>query len=169
MTEVAIFNRRYTSFNSNGTTVFLVNGGGVTTDAQSIIDFTAGEALNQGEFVYVSGVSVFKASALSGIASTNYEVIGVTAESAPLGSGVSVNVDDVAIILDANITADVTLIPGERYYLSKYTGQITRYSTASGFVSNSGTNQYQVLAPVGVALSTSELEVEIQPPVILYS
>ena len=96
MTEVAIFNRRYTSFDSSGTTVFLVNGGGVTTDAQSTLDFTAGEALNQGDFVYISGVSVFKASALSGIAPTNYEVIGVTAESAPLGSGVSVNVDDVA-------------------------------------------------------------------------
>lgn len=169
MTEVAIFNRRYTSFDSSGTTVFLVNGGGVTTDAQSTLDFTAGEALNQGDFVYVSGASVFKASALSGISPVNYEVIGVTAESALVGSGVSVNVDDVAIILDANITADSALVPGERYYLSKYTGQITRYSTASGFVSNSGTNQYQALAPVGVALSTSELEVEIQPPVILYS
>jgi hypothetical protein len=169
MTEVAIFNRRYTSFDSSGTTVFLVNGGGVTTDAQSTLDFTAGEALNQGDFVYISGVSVFKASALSGIAPTNYEVIGVTAESAPLGSGVSVNVDDVAVMLDANITADVALITGEKYYLSKYTGQITRFSTASGVVSNSGDNQYQVLAPVGTALSTSELKVEIQPTVILYS
>jgi hypothetical protein len=169
MAEVAIFNRKYTSFNSGGTTVYLVNGNGVTTTVQSTQEFTAGEALSQGNFVYVSGTSVFKASALSGLAPDNYEVIGVTAESAPTGSGVSVNIDDVAVVLSQNITADSALIPGERYYLSKYTGEITRYSTASGIISNSGTNQYQVLSSVGTAVSTSELAIEIQPPIILYS
>ena len=68
-----------------------------------------------------------------------------------------------------NVTADVSLVPGEFYYLSKYSGQITRYATASGLVSASGTNEYQVSVPVGFAVSNSELNVEIQPPVILYS
>jgi hypothetical protein len=67
------------------------------------------------------------------------------------------------------LTADVSLVPGNYYYLSKFSGQITRYSTASGTVSASGTDQYQVAVPVGYAVSNSELDVEIQPPIILYS
>jgi len=59
------------------------------------------------------------------------------------------------------------LVPGEYYYLSKYTGQLTRYTTASGSITASGTDNYQALVGLGVALSTTELEVEIKPPTLL--
>jgi hypothetical protein len=82
---------------------------------------------------------------------------------------VAVILDDVAVLGSANITAESTLVPGEYYYLSKYSGQVTRYSTASGVISASGTNQYQALVGIGTALSTTELEVEIDVPVLIYS
>lgn len=169
MTERAIFNRRYTSYTPGSTTVWLVNGGGVSTIPSSTEEFTVGAEMDQGSAVYVSGSFVFPATALSGQADFKNKVIGFTSEYGYAASGVAVNLDGVVVIQDKNITADVALITGEKYYLSKYTGQITRFSTASGVVSNSGDNQYQVLAPVGTALSTSELKVEIQPTVILYS
>jgi hypothetical protein len=170
MTDRAIFNRKYTSFVSgSGTSVFLINGAGVTTQLSPTQSFTAGETLIQGAFVYVSGTSVFKASSLSGLASSRYAVIGATAAAANVGNSVEVNLDSVVVLSASNITAETSLIPGQVYYLSKYSGQVTRFSTTSGQVSNSGTFQYQVSAPVGQALSTTELEIEIQPPIILYS
>lgn len=169
MADRAIFNRKYTSFTSGGTQVWLVNGAGVTTTFPTTQTFTAGQNLIQGQVVYVSGTSVFSATALSGVPSTNYEAIGITAASAGSSSGVAVILDDVAVLSSANITAESALIPGEYYYLSKYTGQVTRYSTTSGVISASGTNLYQALVGIGIALSTTELEVEIDTPVILYS
>lgn len=169
MAEKSIFNRRYTSYTPDSTTVWLVNGGGVATTAASTQQFTAGIEMNQGAAVYVSGTYVFPATALSGEAPFKNKVIGFTAEYGYAASGVAVNLDNVVTIQDNNITADSALIPGQKYYLSKYTSQITRFTSASGAISNSGTDQYQVLAPVGTAVSTAELEVEIQPTVILYS
>lgn len=164
-----IFARSFQSVNSGGTDVWVLDGQGVSLSLPESQSYTAGETLIQGDFVYVSGTSVFKASALSGIANFNYGVIGATTVAAPAGSGVSVSTDGIVSIGNENVTADVSLVPGEYYYLSKYDGQITRYATASGLVSASGTNQYQVSVPVGYAVSNSELDVEIQPPVILYS
>ena len=79
----------------------------------------------------------------------------------------AVNVDDVVVVSAANITAETTLVPGEYYYLSKFTGQLTRYTTASGSITASGTDQYQALVALGKAFSTTELEVEISPPTLL--
>ena len=169
MPDRAIFNRKYTSFTPAGTQVWLVNGAGVTTTFPTTQTFTAGENLIQGQVVYVSGTSVFSATALSGVPAVRYEAIGVTSASAGTSSGVAVILDDVAVLGSANITAESTLVPGEYYYLSKYSGQVTRYSTASGIISASGTNQYQALVGIGTALSTTELEVEIDVPVIIYS
>jgi hypothetical protein len=169
MTDRAIFNRKYTSFTPGGTQVWLVNGAGVTTTFPTTQSFTAGQNLIQGQVVYVSGTSVFSATALSGVPPAEYAAIGITAASAGISSGVAVILDDVAVLSSANITAESTLIPGEYYYLSKYSGQVTRYSTASGVISASGTGQYQVLAGIGTALSTTELEVELETPVIIYS
>jgi hypothetical protein len=169
MADRAIFNRKYTSFTPGGTQVWLVNGAGVTTTFPTTQTFTAGQNLIQGQVVYVSGTSVLSATALSGVPSTNYGAIGITAASAGSSSGVAVILDDVAVLSSANITAESALIPGEYYYLSKYTGQVTRYSTTSGVISASGTNLYQALVGIGIALSTTELEVEIDTPVILYS
>ena len=168
MTTRSIFNRRYSSFNSGTQEVYLVNGAGVVASLSSSSSFVAGQALIQGATVYVSGTKVFNASALSGIASFNYGAIGITATSAAVNSGVLVILDDVATLSASNITAETSLVPGQPYYLSKYPGQVTRFTTTSGSVTNSGTNQYQALVLVGTALSTAELEVEINSPVILF-
>ena len=167
MADRAIFNRKYTSFTPAGTEVYLINGAGITTSRPTTQNFTAGANLIQGEVVYVSGALVFPASAVSGIASFNFGAIGVTAASAGVTSGVAVNVDDVVVVSAANITAETTLVPGEYYYLSKFTGQLTRYTTASGSITASGTDQYQALVALGKAFSTTELEVEILPPTLL--
>ncbi len=164
-----IFARSFQSFNSGGTDVWVLDGEGVSLTLPAAQSYTAGETLIQGDFVYVSGTQVFKASAISGVASFNYGVVGATTQAAPTGSGVAVSTDGIVSIGSANLTADVSLVPGNYYYLSKFSGKITRYSTASGTVSASGTDQYQVAVPVGYAVSNSELDVEIQPPIILYS
>ena len=164
-----VFARSFQSVNSGGTDVWVLDGEGVSLSLPESQSYTAGETLIQSDFVYVSGTSVFKASALSGVAAFNYGVIGATTVAAPAGSGISVSTDGIVSIGNENVTANVSLVPGEFYYLSKYSGQITRYATASGLVSASGTNEYQVSVPVGFAVSNSELNVEIQPPVILYS
>ncbi len=139
-------------------------GGGSSSERT----FTAGDSLIQGDIVYVSGVSVYKASALSGLAPFSYNVVGASKGAATAGNPVSVILDGEAAITSNTITAESSLVPGEQYYLSKYSGQITRYSTASGLVSNSGTFQYQALVPVGRATTTTQLEVEIQPAIILF-
>lgn len=167
MTERAIFNRRYTDFTPGGTQVWLVNGAGVTTSAASTQDFTAGADLIQGQVVYVSGTYVLPASAASGVAPDQYQAIGITAAAASTSATVAVNLDDIAVVSDANITADSVLVPGAFYYLSQYDGQLARYSTASGTVT--AASGYAALVNLGLALSTTELHVEIQPPVDLYS
>jgi hypothetical protein len=167
MANRAIFNRKYTSFTPGGTEVYLINGAGVTTTFPATQTFTAGANLIQGQVVYVSGALVFPASALSGLAAFNFGAIGVTAASAGVTSGVAVNLDDVVVVSAANITAESALIPGEYYYLSKFNGQLTRYTTASGSITASGTDQYQALVTLGKALSTTELEVEVLPPTLL--
>jgi len=164
-----IFARSFRSFNPGGGEVWVLDGEGVSLTPPASQSYTAGETLIQGDFVYVSGTEVFKASALSGIAPTNYGVIGATTEAALVGSGVSVSTDGIVSIGGANVTAETGLVPGNYYYLSKYDGQITRYSTASGLVSASGSNEYQASVAVGYAVSNSELDVEIQPPIILNS
>lgn len=165
MTDRAIFNRRYTSFTPGSTEVWLANGAGVTTTLSSTQEFTAGSNLIQGEVVYVSGTYVLPASAASGVAPEVYNAIGITAASAGVSSGVAVNLDDIAVVGDANITAEAALVPGQYYYLSKYDGQLTRYATASGEVT--AASGYAALVNVGLALSTTEIQVEIEAPVVL--
>lgn len=168
MTDRNIFNRSYTSFDSSGSEVWLVNGGGITSNYTSPYVLFAGEDLIQGDVVYASGAGVaVKAAALSGIDSNFYYPIGVAATSATTGTEVQINLDGVVVIADANITAETQLVPGRDYFLSKYVGQITQYSTASGVIIASGTNQYGASVRIGRAVSPSELEVEIQPPILL--
>ncbi len=170
MTTRNIFNRSYTSFTSNGSQVWLVNGGGTTSSYTSPYTIFAGENLIQGDVVYTSGNSLaVKATALSGVNSAFYYPIGVAASSATAGTEVEVNLDGVFVVTSANITGGTQLVPGTDYFLSKYKGQITPYSTGSGIISASGLNQYGASVRVGRALSTSELEVEIQPPISLVS
>lgn len=167
MTERNIFNRRYTDYTPISTQVWLVNGDGVTTNPARTQSFTAGSNLVQGQAVYVSGVYAVPASAASGVAPEQYQVVGITTAAATALDPVEVNLDDIAVVGAANITAETVLVPGQYYYLSKYEGQITRYATASGVVSASG--GYVASVNMGLALSTTELSLEIQPPSTLYS
>lgn len=165
MTDRAAFGRRYSSYQPAGTQVWLLNGTAVSTTAPTTQTLTAGANLIQGTVVYVSGVYALPASAASGVASTNYQVIGVTAEAASVDASVSVVLDSTAVVGGANITAETALVPGEYYYLSKYSGELVRYSTASGVIT--AASGYAALVSIGQALSTSELEVEIESPVVL--
>jgi hypothetical protein len=106
------------------------------------------------------------ASAASGVAAENYNAIGITAAAGPVSETVPVVLDDTVIISSYNITAESSLTPGQYYFLSKYTGEITRYTTTSGLITASG--GYAALVYIGQALSSSELQVEIEPPVVLY-
>lgn len=166
MTSRSIFNRKYTDYNPAGEQVWLVNGAGVVTTPITTQSFTAGSSLIQGDVVYVSGIYVLPASAASGVDSSNYNVIGITVESASGLSPVTVTLDDVATLSPSNLVDDTQLIPGEYYYLSKYSGRLTRFNTASGSVT--AANGYGVLVTVGQALSPSELQLEIESPVTLY-
>lgn len=166
MTTRAIFNRQYTDYSPGGQQVWLVNGAGVTTSAVKTQAFTAGAALIQGDVVYVSGTYVLPASAASGVSPDKYAAIGITAEAAASSATVNVILDDTAVISDLNIAAETALVPGQYYYLSKYDGQITRYSTASGVIT--AASGYAAVVGIGQALSTTELQVEIEPPVVLY-
>lgn len=132
--------------------------------------FTAGETLNQGEVVYVSGLSVFKASALSGIAPFNYQAIGIVENTQQISAGnpCSIVLNGETIVSGAAIVDSTFLTPGQTYYLAKYPGKVTPYSSASGFVTNSGTDQYQALVVLGKATTSQHLDVEIEPPIILF-
>ena len=167
MTDRAIFNRIYTSFTPGSTPVWLVNGAGVTTTPVSTREFTAGEDLIQGQVVCLSGTYAVSASAASGVDAYLNNAVGITSVAASGASPVTVVLDDIAVVNDVNITAESSLTPGQYYYLSKYTGELTRFTTASGTVTASG--GYGVLVNLGIALSTSEIHVEIQPPIDLYS
>ena len=165
MTERAIFNRKYESFVPGSQLVWLLNGAGVTTTPITTQDFTAGDTLIQGQVVYVSGTYVLPATAASGISIDRYNAIGVTTEPAAVSANVAVSVDDVVVVSSANLTDATQLVPGQYYYLSKFTGQLTSYVTNSGSVTSSG--GYGALVTIGKALSPTELKVEITPPLYL--
>lgn len=167
MTDRAIFNRKYTDYTPSSTQVWIINGAGVTTIPIRSQTFEAGTNLIQGEVVYVSGTQVFPATAASGVDSYKYNAIGITVASAGFSSGVAVNFDDIAVITPSNLTGESQMVPGQYYYLSKYAGQITQYVTASGSVTASG--GYGALVSMGLALSPTELQLEIAQPVVLYS
>jgi hypothetical protein len=164
VTDRAVFNRRYTSFTPGTTQVWLVNGAGVTTSPASTISFTAGTDLEQGEVVYVSGTYVLPASAASGTAPELWAAIGLTSEAASASASVQVVLDDIAIVSSGNLIHETSLTPGQYYCVSNIAGRLTSINPPSG-ISSSGT--YSALTTVGLALSSSELHVEIQSPVIL--
>lgn len=167
MTDRAVFGRRYTSYQPAGSEVWLLNGTAVSVSPARTQDFTAGTNLIQGQVVYVSGVYVLPASAASGVAPEQFNAIGITADSATATQSVPVVLDDIAVVSDVNITADSALVPGQYYYLSQYDGELTQYSTASGTVT--AASGYGALVSLGIALSTTELHLEIESPVDLYS
>jgi predicted RecA/RadA family phage recombinase len=165
MTERAIFGRRYSSYQPAGTEVYLLNGTAVSLTAPTTQTFTAGANLLQGSVVYVSGVYALPALAASGVSQAQYSAIGITTETATTSGPVPVVFDDIVVVSAANITAESALVPGEYYYLSKYSSELTRYSTASGLVT--AASGFAALVSLGQALSTTELQVEIEAPVTL--
>ena len=165
MSDRAIFNRQYTSFQPGSTTVFLVNGGGVTTSPISTFDFTAGADLIQGEVVYVSGAVVLPASAASGVPLEEYQVVGLASSAASASATVPVILDDNALVSSANIIHESALTPGEYYFLANVEGKLVRSNAPSGITLSGG---YSASALVGLAISSSELHVEIAPPVTLF-
>jgi hypothetical protein len=164
VTDRAIFNRRYTSYTPGTTQVWLVNGAGVTTSPATTLTFSAGDNLIQGEVVYVSGTYVLPASAASGVDPALWNPIGITAEAAIAAADVDVILDDIAIVGSGNIVHQTALTPGQYYYLANIPGKLTA-STAPSGITTSGL--YGAMTPVGLALSASEIHVEIGSPVTL--
>ena len=169
MPNRSIFNRNYTSYQADGTTVYLANGQGVVTNPAPTATLTAGADLIAGEVVSASGSFVVPSTALSGVNSYQFSPIGFASEAASNGSDVIVNLDGVISLTDVNITADTALIPGEYYYLSKFEGEVVRFTTTSGTVTGSGSNAYQAATSLGLAITATQLSVEISPPVLLYT
>jgi len=169
VTNRSIFNRNYSSYQSDGTTVYLANGQGVVTNPAPEATLTAGGTLVAGMCVAASGNFVVPATALSGVTAAQFSPIGFASAGATTGQDVLINLDGVVTISDINITAESALVPGQYYYLSKFQGEIVRFSTASGIISGSGSNAYAASSPVGLAITGTQLSVEISPPVLLYT
>jgi hypothetical protein len=167
VTDRAIFNRKYTDYTPSNTQVWVINGAGVTTIPVRSQTFVAGDNLIQGEVVYVSGTQVFPATAASGVDSFKYNAVGITTAAAGVTSGVGVNFDDIAVITPTNLVGETQMVPGQYYYLAKFDGQLTQYVTASGSVTASG--GYAALVSLGLALSPTEIQLEIAPPIVLNS
>ncbi|REK53385.1 MAG: hypothetical protein DWQ49_11900 [Bacteroidetes bacterium] len=164
MANRSIFNRRYTSYTPGSTQVWLVNGQGVTTSPTTTLDFTAGETLIQGEVVYVSGAVVLGANAASGAAPELYNPIGITNAAAAATETVGVILDSNATISSSNLIHESAMTPGQYYYLAREKGKLVSADAPSGITMSGG---YSAVVPLGLALSTSELQVEIQGPIIL--
>lgn len=151
-----------------GSNTVLSSGNYITisgTDVSSIKTYTAGETIVVGEFVCFDAGSLVKASAASGVDPVRYNTFGCAITAGNATDTIRVNSDNIVTLSDPNITAESQLTPGESYYLSKYFGQVTKYSTASGGITFA--EGYGALVYVGRALSTTQLEVEIQPKILL--
>jgi len=164
MTDRAVFNRRYTSYTPGSTQVWLVNGAGSVTSPASTITFTAGETLVQGEVVYVSGTHVLPASTATGVDVSLWNAIGITAEAAASSADVDVILDDIALVSSGNLVHQTALTPGQYYYVANIAGKLTTATAPSGISISGG---YAALTPVGLAISATELHVEVGSPVTL--
>ena len=166
MTDLTAFNRTYTAYTRQGTTVFLANGGLSSTASgyNPTIDIIAGENMDKGSPVYVSGTRCFAATASSSSQLFESNVIGFTEETASLGAPVTVDLDGVVNIPGDRVTGEAGLTPGRYYFLSRYKGELTTNSSASGTVERP---DYQVSVPVGVAVTTTALTIEIGSPTFL--
>ena len=166
MSDRTIFNRTYTAFTPQGTTVYLVNGGlkASASGFNPTIDIIAGEDMAQGTPVYVSGTKCFPAHAASAVQNFEINVIGFTDEPATANAPVTIDVDGIVTVPGTQVTGEVTMTPGKYYYLSEYRGEITQTASPSGTVSRP---DYKASAPLGVAVTTTALTIEIATPTFL--
>lgn len=169
MSERQIFNRRYQPFQSDGTTVYLTTGVSQVTSPGTSIDVEAGETLIPGTAVFAFGTpaQIFKATAISGVTLEHASVVGFTQAGATVGGDVGLTTTGIVAIPGENVVGETQLTTGDAYFLSKFDGQITKYSTTSGLIQTS--EMYQAVAPVGVALSPTELSVNISNVTLLTS
>lgn len=163
MTNRSIFNRRYTSYSPAGTQVWLINGAGISSQLNPTFDFELGQDLDSGSVVYVSGSVIFAASAASGTIADAAFAVGITTVSGNTGATVPVVTDEVATVDSQNITHQNTLTPGRYYYLSNVPGQVT-LTEPSGISFSGG---FQASTLVGMALTQSDIHLEIDGPVFL--
>jgi hypothetical protein len=153
---------------AGGTNTVIPSGNYLTvsgTDINSVRTYTASESIASGQFVAFDSGSLVVASAASGVSVSRHNVFGSAVNSAAPAGSIRINSDNIVTIYGNNITSEAQLTPGEPYYLSKYSGQLTKFSTTSGSISLA--EGYGALVYVGRALSTDQLEVEIQPKIIL--
>jgi|TARA_R110000803_G_scaffold77155_2_gene142018 hypothetical protein len=169
MTTRSIFNRRYSSFRSDGTTVFLANGQGNVTAQTPVIELVAGDNFSAGTPVYPSGTFVVPGIAASGVDTGQISIVGFSIENATTGNPVQVALDGVVDLTAANLTAESSLSAGQYYYLSKFRGEVVKFSTASGLISGSGTDAYSASVPLGLAINTTQLSIELNNPVLLHA
>jgi hypothetical protein len=163
VTNRSIFNRRYTSYSPAGTQVWLINGAGISSQLNPTFDFELGQDLDSGSVVYVSGSVIFAASAASGTTADAAFAVGITTVSGNTGATVPVVTDEVATVDSQNITHQNTLTPGRYYYLSNVPGQVT-LTEPSGISFSGG---FQASTLVGMALTQSDIHLEIDGPVFL--
>jgi hypothetical protein len=157
------------NFQSDGTTVYLANGQGNVTGSVPIVSLTAGDNFAAGTPLYASGSVVVPAIAASGVDTNQIQVLGFSTEAGVDGSTVQVALDGVIDLTAGNITAESSLTAGQYYYLSKFRGEIVKFETASGQISGSGTDAYSASVPVGLAINTTQLSIELNSPVLLYA
>ena len=163
MTNRSIFNRRYTSYSPAGVEVYLLNGAGISSQLNPTFDFELGEDLDSGSVVYVSGTVIYAASAASGVSADLAYAVGITTVSGNAGATVPVVTDEVATVDSQNITHQSTLTPGSYYYLSNIAGQVTAIPPSGISVSGG----FQASTLVGMALTQSDIHLEIDGPVFL--
>jgi hypothetical protein len=135
------------------------------TDISSVRTYVAAESIASGQPVTFDAGALVVASAASGVSSSRHNVFGFAVDAAAASGTVTINSDNIVTVYGSNITADAQLTPGDSYYLSKFSGQLTKYTTTSGAISLA--DGYGALVYVGRALSQNQLEVEIQPKIIL--
>lgn len=169
MSTRSVFNRRYTSFQSDGTEVFLANGQGNVTSSTPVTEIEAGVTMGAGTVVYPSGNVVVPAIAISGVDTQQISVVGFVTEDVTAGDNARVATDGVIELGGENLTGESSLSAGQYYYLSKFRGQVTKFQTASGLVSGSGTDAYSASVPCGLAINTTQLSIELNAPVLLYT
>lgn len=107
--------------------------------------------------------------AASGVDTGQISIVGFSIENATTGNPVQVALDGVVDLTAANLTAESSLSAGQYYYLSKFRGEVVKFSTASGLISGSGTDAYSASVPLGLAINTTQLSIELNNPVLLHA
>lgn len=126
----------------------------------AITSFKAGEAISAGNAVFLSTAGLlFKANALN---SQQASTIGVALDSGAAGSLIRVNNDSI-------YTGASGLTPGQVNYVSVLSSG--SYLPYSAWEAELGLTGYEgaYLAPVGKALTSSNLDVEVSKPVFIYN